>query len=79
MSSENRPAKTNVDSLQGFILVAGIYEGALPFLSRVFDWHPFLAFPTRLDAPWWWLVSAVALVVAVVLILVLERVKDPAP
>ncbi|SDH65231.1 hypothetical protein SAMN05192558_113106 [Actinokineospora alba] len=56
----------------------GIYEGVVPFVSKVFGWQPFLAFPLRLPSPWWWIVSAAVIVVAVVVLDVLDKAKKRA-
>ncbi|SER76827.1 hypothetical protein [Actinokineospora terrae] len=63
------------DGLQAVVFLAGIYEGLLPFVSKVFAWDPFLAFPLRLPDPLWWIVSGAALVVCVVLLELLDRAK----
>lgn len=66
------------DRLMSLVFVVGIYEGVLPFPATWFGWHPFLSFPLRLDAPAWWLVSGVVVVVALVLLQRLDEAKKRA-
>ncbi|MCP2272057.1 hypothetical protein [Actinokineospora diospyrosa] len=63
------------DGLQAVVFLVGIYEGLLPFASKVFDWDPFLAFPLRLPAPLWWIVAAAVVVICLVLLELLDRAK----
>ncbi|SDD46156.1 hypothetical protein [Actinokineospora iranica] len=61
--------------LQTVVFFVGLYEGVVPFVAKVFDWEPFLAFPLRLPNPAWWIVSAAAILVSIVLLDLLERGK----
>lgn len=70
---EGSTASDGWDAASGFVLLAGVYNGVVPFIARVFDAQLLLAFPTRLDAPWWWIVSAGVCVVTVVVLSWLER------
>ena len=57
-----------IRALQGAVFVVGVYEGVVPLIARVFDWHPVLALPLLLPDPYWWIVSIVVVIVAVVLL-----------
>jgi hypothetical protein len=64
------------DALSGVVLLAGIYNGVVPFVVRLFsDGELLLAFPLRLPAPWWWLVSLGVLVLSAVLLEWIDRAK----
>ncbi|WP_019631813.1 hypothetical protein [Actinomadura atramentaria] len=63
------------DELSAFVFGAGVYEGVVPFLAKPFGWRPLLSLPVRLPSPAWWLVSAAALVAAVVLLCVIDTCK----
>jgi hypothetical protein len=64
------------DLAMGLVLLAGIYNGVAPFVSRlVFDGDLVLAVTLRLPAPWWWLASLGALIAAFVLLIVLDQAK----
>ncbi|WP_026425737.1 hypothetical protein [Actinokineospora inagensis] len=66
------------DGLQAVVFLAGIYEGVLPFVSKVFGWEPMLALPLRLPGPLWWIVAGAAVVVCVTLLELLDRGKKKA-
>jgi hypothetical protein len=64
------------DGLSSLVFVAGIYEGVVPLVVRLLvsdDARPLLAFPLRLDEPWWWITSVVVILVAIGL---LERIDQ---
>lgn len=63
------------DRLSTVVFVAGVYEGAGPFLGKLFDREPALAFPLLLSAPWWWIVAALTLVLAFVLLTAIDTAK----
>ncbi|WP_018684994.1 hypothetical protein [Actinokineospora enzanensis] len=63
------------DGLQGLVFLVGIWEGLIPFVARIFDWHPFLAFPLRLPSPLWWIVSGAVVVISMVCLELLDRAK----
>ncbi len=63
------------EALQSFVVIAGIYEGVVPFAGKWFGWRPFLAFPLRLPNPAWWIVSAAVVVLSIALLEVLDRAK----
>lgn len=67
-------AKT-YDGLSSLVFLIGIYEGVVPFVIKIFGWHQRLAFPARLAAPAWWIVSLAVIVVAAVLLDALEKAK----
>ncbi|MGH3864483.1 hypothetical protein [Actinokineospora sp.] len=69
---------SSYDGASSAVFLVGIYEGVVPLVSKVFDWHPFLAFPLRLPDPWWWIVSVTVIVVAIVLLDALEKAKKRA-
>jgi hypothetical protein len=58
------------------VLFAGIWQGVMP-LILIFIGAGFrgLAFPVLLPQPWSWIVSILAIVVAVVLLVVLDGAK----
>ncbi|SOE02374.1 hypothetical protein [Blastococcus haudaquaticus] len=65
------------DALSAIVLLAGVYNGIAPFVSRLFfDGDLFLAFTLRLPAPWWWIASLVVVALAVVLLAVIDRAKN---
>ncbi|WP_436492428.1 hypothetical protein [Actinokineospora sp. HUAS TT18] len=66
------------DSASAGVFLVGIYEGVLPLVSKVFDWHPFLAFPLRLPNPWWWIVSVAVIIVAVIALDAIDKAKKRA-
>ncbi|MGY2075649.1 MULTISPECIES: hypothetical protein [unclassified Blastococcus] len=67
------------DALSALVLLAGIYNGLAPFVSRLlFDGELFLAFTLRLPAPWWWIASLAVLVLTVVLLAAIDRAKERA-
>jgi hypothetical protein len=68
----------NYDSLQGFVLFVGVFEGLLPFIGRFAGFSPILSLPLRLDSPAWWLVSGTVIVISLALLIVLERAKEQA-
>jgi hypothetical protein len=63
------------DLLSYVVLFAGIYEGVLPFVGKLFGWTPMLSLPLRLSGPAWWIVSAVVCVVAFLLLWALDAAK----
>ena len=69
-------AAAGFDALSGLVLLAGIYNGLAPFVSRlVFDGELFLAFTLRLPSPWWWLASLAVVVLTIVLLDWIDRFK----
>lgn len=68
--------RRGIEGLQAGVFIVGMYEGVVPLVSKVFDWHPFLAFPLRLPEPYWWIVSVAVIVVAAVVLEVLDRKKS---
>jgi hypothetical protein len=65
------------DALSGVVLLAGIYNGLVPFVVRLFsDGELLLAFTLRLPAPWWWLASLAVLVLTAVLLMWIETAKE---
>ena len=76
---EKSDAAAGYDALSGLVLLAGIYNGLAPFVSRlVFDGDLFLAFTLRLPSPWWWLASLGVVVLTVVLLEWIDRAKNRA-
>lgn len=70
-------AAAGYDALSGLVLLAGVYNGLAPFVSRwFFGGDLFLAFTLRLPAPWWWLASLAVLVLTAVLLEVVDRAKQ---
>ena len=63
------------DGLSSVVFIAGIYEGVVPFLAKLVGIRPFLAFPARLGAPLWWLVSGAVIVVATGLLWAIDVAK----
>ena len=66
------------DAVSAVVFLLGIYQGVIPLVARLVfgeDAHVFLSLPLRLDAPWVWVVSVAALVVAVVLLGVIDAAK----
>lgn len=63
------------DALSTLALVVGVYEGLLPFPAKLFDWSPVLSIPARLDAPAWWIVAGVVLIVAATSLDRLDKAK----
>lgn len=63
------------DAVSGVVFFVGLVEGVLPFLAKATGWTPFFALPRYLDAPLWWIVSALVIVAAVVAIAILETAK----
>ena len=61
------------DALSAIVFMVGIYEGLIPFVAKLFDATPVLSVPSRLDAPAWWIVSTLVVVVAIV---ALERIDQ---
>lgn len=70
-------AKT-YEGLTSLVALIGLYEGVLPFVGKLLNWHPFLSLPLRLPAPAWWIVSAAVVVVAIALLDVLDQAKKRA-
>lgn len=70
--------RRGIEGLQAAVFIVGVYEGVVPLVSRLFGWSPFLALPLRLPEPWWWIVSVAVIVAAVVLLEVLDRMKNHA-
>lgn len=66
---------SGISALQGAVFVVGVYEGVVPLVARVFDWHPVLAFPLLLPEPYWWIVSVLVIIAAVVLLELLDQRK----
>ena len=65
------------DALSAIVLLAGVYNGIAPFVSRLlFDGDLFLAFTLRLPAPWWWIASLAVVVLALVLLGLIDRAKN---
>jgi hypothetical protein len=67
--------KKNYDLAEGFVFIAGLYIGVLPFLAHLFDFDPTLSVTSRLPDPWWWIVSAAVVVVGLGLLERLDRAK----
>lgn len=63
------------DALSAAVFLVGFYEGLLPFAAKIFDWTPALSVPARMDAPAWWIVSAVVLIAAVITLDRLDTAK----
>jgi hypothetical protein len=63
------------DLLSFVVLFVGVYEGLLPFLAKLLDWDPTLAFPRLLDGPWWWIVSGLVVASALRLLEAIDRAK----
>jgi len=70
-------AKT-YDGLSGLVALAGIHEGIVPFIGKIFGWHQFLSLPLHLPAPAWWIVSIAAIVVALALLEMIDQAKKRA-
>ena len=76
---QEKPGADGWDALSGVVLLAGIYNGLVPFVVRLFsDGELLLAFTLRLPAPWWWLASLAVLVLAAVLLEWIDRAKKRA-
>lgn len=67
-------AKT-YDGLMYLCLLAGFWEGLVPFPAKYFGWTPLLSLPSRMPSPIWWIVAAVSLVVAAVALVLLDEAK----
>ncbi|WP_051114820.1 hypothetical protein [Actinokineospora enzanensis] len=63
------------DGLQSAVFLVGIWEGLVPFASKVFGWEPSLALPLRLPSPLWWIVSAAVVVLSMAMLEILDRAK----
>ena len=66
------------EGLTSLVFLIGLYEGVLPFVGTLLNWHPFLSMPLGLSAPAWWIVSAAVIVVAIALLEVIDRAKKRA-
>ncbi|GAA4635085.1 hypothetical protein GCM10023196_079230 [Actinoallomurus vinaceus] len=63
------------DLLSFVVLWLGIHQGIYPFAARIFDWKPRLSLPLRLPGPFWWIVSALVIAAAVVLLDQIDKAK----
>jgi len=63
------------DALSAIVFVVGLYEGLIPFIAKLFDADPALSVPSRMDAPAWWIVAGLVLLVAIVLLERIDRAK----
>jgi hypothetical protein len=67
-------------ALEGFVFLAGLYNGVAPFVSRlVFDGDLLLALPLRLPSPWWWVASLAVIAATAALLVVLDRAERNRP
>lgn len=57
------------DAILTVVLLVGVYEGVMPFVAKLFGWHPVLALPLLLPDPTWWIVSSSVIVVALTLLM----------
>jgi hypothetical protein len=67
------------DALSGVVFLVGVYEGLVPIVAQLVfgdDAHLLLALPLRLSPPWVWIVSAAALVAAVVALAAIDNAKN---
>jgi hypothetical protein len=67
------------DAASAVVLLAGIYNGVAPLVSRwFFDGDLLLAFTLRLPSPWWWVASACVIVATAVALGMIDRAKERA-
>lgn len=66
----------DLDAASGLVFLVGVYNGVLPFGARLFDTTLFLALPTRLPAPWWWLASLAICVATAVTLWWLDQARS---
>lgn len=67
------------DALSTVVFLVGVAEGIVPFAAKLTDWWtPIFALPLYLDPPYWWIVSGLVAVIAVVALMFIERAKQRA-
>jgi hypothetical protein len=66
------------DVIANLILLVVLFEGLLPFVAKLIGVDPVISVPDNLDAPEWWLVSALVIAGGGVLLETIDRAKGRA-
>lgn len=67
------------DTASTIVFFIGLLEGVVPFVAKAIDWTPVWALPRHLDAPAWWIVSGLIVIVCFALLLWLDAAKKRLP